>query len=79
MFWLWKRYGHKVGICPYNKLFDTNKETNKIPIYDLARVFSPKEMESATRYASLCTVQVSKVESATIGKPEFYGEDLFGT
>lgn len=41
--------------------------------------FSPKETESATRYASLCTVQVSKVESATIGKPEFYGEYLFGT
>jgi hypothetical protein len=58
------KYGRKVGICHDNKLFDMNKETNKIPNYDLVRVFSPKEMESATRDASLCTVQVPKVQQS---------------
>jgi len=45
-------------------VFDMNKETNKISIYDLVRVFSPKEMESATRDASLSTVQASKVQQS---------------
>ena len=45
-------------------VFDMNKETNKISIYDLVRVFLPKKIKSATKDVSLCTIQISKVQQS---------------
>jgi hypothetical protein len=48
------KYGHKVGICHDNKLFDMNKETNKIPNYDLVRVFFHLKRWSLQQEMQVC-------------------------
>jgi len=52
------KYGHKAGTCRDIKLFD------KVPIFYHVRVFSPKEMKSAARYASLYTIFILELQQS---------------